>query len=82
MFYFSWFQAVDDDLNDFVTQEFAGKTISPLAIVNDWISKGLITWDDDLQDILEDWNRCNEHPQPGKEKKRFEKLSGYKYSGP
>jgi len=32
---------VDDDLNDFVTQEFAGKTISPLEIVNDWIKKGL-----------------------------------------
>ncbi len=73
---------VDDDLNDFVTQEFAGKTISPLEIVNDWIKKGLIEWDDDLQDIFEDWNRFNEHPQPGKEIKRFEKLSGYKYCGP
>ena len=73
---------VDNDLNDFVTQEFAGKTISPLEIVNDWIKKGLIKWDDNLQDILEDWNRCNEHPQLGKEIKRFEKLSGYKYCGP
>jgi len=73
---------VDNDLNDFVIQEFAGKTISPLEIVNDWMKKGLIKWNDNLQDIFEDWNRCNEHPQPGKEIKRFEKLSDYKYSGP
>jgi len=73
---------VDDDLNDFVTQEFAGKTISPLEIVNDWIKKGLIKWNDDLQSIVEDWDKCNEHPQPKKEIKRFEKLTGFKYCGP
>jgi len=73
---------VDDDLADFIRQEFSGKTISPLGIVNDWIKKGFIKWDDDLQSILEDWDKCNEHPQPKKEIKRFEKLSGYTYAGP
>ncbi|MEA3360820.1 MAG: hypothetical protein U9R17_15630 [Thermodesulfobacteriota bacterium] len=73
---------VDDDLNDFVTQEFAGETISPLEIVNDWIIKGLTKWNDDHQSIIEDWDKCNEHPQPEKEVKRFEKLTGFKYCGP
>jgi len=73
---------VDDDLNDFVIQEFSGKTISPLGIVNGWIKKGLIKWDDDIQSILEDWDKCNEHPQPKKEVKRFEKITGFKYTGP
>ena len=73
---------VDDDLNGFVIQEFSGKTVSPLEIVNDWIKKGLIKWNDDLQFVLEDWEKCNEHPQPKKEVKRFEKLTGIKYCGP
>jgi hypothetical protein len=73
---------VDDDLADFIRQEFSGKTISPLGIVDDWIKKGLIKWDDDLQSILEDWDKCNEHPQPKKEVKRFEKITGFKYTGP
>ena len=73
---------VDDDLADFVIQEFSVKTISPLEIINDWIEKKLIKWDDALQSIIEDWEKCNEHPQSNKEAKRFEKLSGYKYVGP
>lgn len=73
---------VDDDLADFIAQEFSGKTISPLGIVNDWIEKGHIKWNDELQMILEDWERCNESPQSKKEIKRFERISGYKYAGP
>jgi hypothetical protein len=73
---------VDDDLADFILQEFAGQTVSPLGIVNDWIEKGLIKWKDKLQMIIEDWERCNESPQPKKEIKRFERISGYKYVGP
>jgi hypothetical protein len=73
---------VDDDLADFITQEFSGQTISPLGIVNDWIKKGLISWNDEMQALVEDWEKCNEHPQPKKEIKRFEKITGYKYAGP
>ena len=73
---------VDGDLVDFIIQEFAGQTISPLGIVNEWMEKGLIKWNDELQMIIEDWERCNESPQPKKEIKRFEKISGYKYVGP
>lgn len=72
----------DGDLADFVVQEFSGVIISPLGIVNDWMEKRLIDWKDTFQEIIEDWDRCNEHPQPKKEVRRFEKLSGYKYTGP
>lgn len=73
---------VDDDLADFIVQEFSGVIISPSGIINDWIEKGLIVWNDNFQEVIEDWDKCNEHPQSKQEVKRFEKLSGYKYSGP
>ena len=73
---------VDDDLSDFIKQEFSGNTISPLGIINKWMEKGLIQWDDEMQAVIEDWEKCNEHPQPRKEIKRFEKITDYKYSGP
>ena len=54
----------------------------PLEIVNDWMEKKLIKWCDKFQEVIEDWDKCNEHPQPRMEIRRFEKLSGYKYAGP
>ena len=65
-----------------IRQEFSGSSISPLGIINDWLEKGLVKWDNNLQAIIEDWDKCNEHPQPKKEIKRFEKNTGFKYTGP
>lgn len=73
---------VDDDLANFVEQEFSGEIISPLAIINDWIERKLVSWNEGMQQIIEDWEKCNESPQPKKEIKRFEKITGYKYAGP
>ena len=73
---------VDDDLVDFIKQEFSGSLISPLGIINDWLKKGLVKWNNNIQAVIEDWDKCNEHPQSKKEIKRFEKLSGYTYAGP
>lgn len=73
---------VDDDLANFLVQEFSCDIISPLGMINDWMEKGVVQWNDYLQIIIEDWDKCNEHPQPAKEVKRFEKLSGYHYVGP
>jgi hypothetical protein len=73
---------MDNDLEDFIRQEFSGHTIAPLGIINDWLEKRLIKWDKKLQMIIEDWQACNESPQPKKEIKRFEKNTGYKYAGP
>ncbi len=74
--------STDNDLCDFVAQEFGTKIITPLGIINDWLEKGLIEWDDKLQEIIEDWDRCNEHPQPKTDVKRFIKLTNYEYLGP
>jgi hypothetical protein len=73
---------VDDDLADFIKQEFSGYTIAPLSIINDWIEKKLIMWDDEMQAVIEDWEKSNEHPQPKAGIKRFEKITRYKYAGP
>lgn len=48
---------VDDDLKDFIEQEFSGDTISPLGIINDWMEKGLIKWNDELQAVTEGGKR-------------------------
>ena len=43
---------VDDDLVDFIKQEFSDHTISPLGIINEWIEKGLLMWDDEMQVVI------------------------------
>lgn len=72
---------VDDDLADFIGQEFSGSSISPLEIINDWLEKGLVKWNNNIQTVIEDWDKCNEHPQPKKEIKRFEEITAFKYTG-
>lgn len=74
----------DKDLIQYYLQQFSNnpdEIISPLGMVNIWISKGLISWDEKLQTILEDWNKCDEAPQPKSEIKKFKKLTDYKYLG-
>ncbi len=73
--------STDDDLCDFAEQQFDAQITTPLGIINDWLEKGLLEWDSKLQAVIEDWDRCNEHPQPGKEVKKFIKLTGYEYPG-
>ena len=73
--------STDDDLCDFVVQEFEAKTVTPLEIINIWLEKGLIKWNDNLQTITADWDQCNEHPQPKREAIRFRQLTGYPFAG-
>ena len=74
--------STDNSLIDFIEQEFDKKNRSPLAILNDWIKKGLIQWTDDIQRIIEDWDKNDEPVQPIKDKKEFLKLTGIQYTGP
>jgi hypothetical protein len=50
-------------------------------MINLWLNKGLISWDEKLQTILEDWTKCDEAPQPKTDIKEFKKLTSYKYLG-
>lgn len=74
----------DKDLIQYYLQQFSNnpdEIISPLGMVNIWMKTGLISWDETLQTILEDWNKCDEAPQPKAEIRKFQKLTGYKYLG-
>ena len=74
--------STDNSLIDFLEQEFDKKNRSPLAILNDWIKRGLIQWNNNVQSIIEDWDKIGEPVQPVKDKKDFLKLTGSKYKGP
>jgi hypothetical protein len=71
--------STDGSLVDFLEQQYETANATPLKIVNDWIKKGLIEWNDSRQAVIADWIKCNEKPQPTAEIKRFESLTGYKY---
>jgi hypothetical protein len=74
--------STDNSLIDFLEQEFGKRNRSPLAVLNGWIERGLIQWDEDLRRIVEDWDKNGEPVQPVKDKKDFLKLTGVKYTGP
>ncbi len=61
-------------------KEFKG-AVTSLELINLWIEKGLIKWDDTKQQYLSDWNKNNEIPQPHNAKVKFKQLTGRKYEG-
>lgn len=73
---------VDNNLMDFIIQQFDKSNLSPLYLLNTWIKKGFLKWNENFRTVLEDWDKCNESPQPKSDIKEFEKLVGCKYPGP
>jgi hypothetical protein len=74
----------DENLTLFALQEFGDEfhgNISPLGIINRWVRKGLIEWNDQLHNYVADWKTNNEHPQPQKQRREFKKLTGLSYPG-
>jgi hypothetical protein len=74
----------DQGIKEFTWQEFSEEfkgDVSALEIINLWLRKKLVVWNDELHEYVADWNRQNEHPQPKEHKKIFEKLTGRKYPG-
>jgi hypothetical protein len=74
--------SVDKDLVAFAKDQFETTVVPPLGIVNHWLRKGLIVWDDSLQGIIEDWSHCREQAQPPEETMKFKAQTGYRYVGP
>ncbi len=75
----------DQGIIDFASQEFSEDfqgNISPLEVINSWLSKGVIEWNEAKHRILEEWSLTEERPQPSKAKSRFKKITGKKYPGP
>jgi hypothetical protein len=71
----------DRNLVNFADQQFEITNIAPLTLVNQWLEEELIVWDDHLQMIMEDWERCGEMEQPIKEIGRFQALTKFRYVG-
>lgn len=61
----------DNDLKEFIRQEFEENNIAPLEIIIQWLKNGLIRWDQEKQKIIDEWRELKEHPQPVKAKKDF-----------
>jgi hypothetical protein len=71
----------DDDLIAFALQQYDITTLTPLEILNNWLTRKLLVWDDGKQKILQEWAQMYEKPQPSKAKNVFHQLTGYKYIG-
>ena len=75
----------DNDIIDYYLQQFSNnpnEIIAPLGMINRWLEKELINWSERHQTIIEDWVKCSEAAQPKAEIKKFEKITGFKYTGP
>ena len=72
---------VDRDLMDFLKQEFKTNVIKPLGLINRWLEKGLIHWDDEKQSVIEDWHTCNKAVQDRADIDKFRHLTRRKYPG-
>ena len=74
----------DQNIKDFAAQQFEeifSGSVSSLGLVNIWIEKKLIHWNEELHTYLSDWYKKNEHPQPREQKRRFKRLTGRNYPG-
>ena len=74
----------DQDLILFAKQEFRSTfkgDITPLEIINIWMKKDLISWDDVKHEYLSEWDRLEEPAQPKKAIGKFQKLTGKSYPG-
>lgn len=72
----------DFDMRDFVNLQFNGRSLSSLALLNEWLENNLIAFDSKLQQTIEDWAINNEPVQPRDDIEKFERLTGREYVGP
>jgi hypothetical protein len=72
----------DTGLIDFLQQQFHTRILSALEVLNIWLQKEVVTWDEQLHAVLVEWDTQRERPQPAAAKKRFAALTGKKYPGP
>jgi len=74
----------DGGIKNLANQEFPKVfkgSISPLGMINKWIRKDLIDWNDELHEYVADWKRMGEASQPKHQKNVYKKLTGLKYIG-
>lgn len=74
----------DQGIKEFAWQEFSEEFkghVSALEIINLWLRKKLIKWNDELHEYISDWSEQNEYPQPDDQRKIFERFTKRKYPG-
>jgi len=73
--------SVDRDLCAYLDQQFKISALEPLFVINLWLQKGLIIWNDNKQAVLENWINCGEARQSQENINKFEELTGREYPG-
>jgi hypothetical protein len=74
----------DNGLIEFAKQEFADEfagSVSALEVINIWIEKNIITWNQEKQNFLSDWKTQREVAQPPKAVSDFKRLTKMPYTG-
>jgi hypothetical protein len=71
----------DTCLSLFLHEEFELTVISALELVNIWLEKKLITWSEQINEIMKQWDELHERSQPRSAIKRFEQLTKKTYTG-
>lgn len=69
----------DENLAAFLVDQFDTECVSPLGLVNLWLERGFIAWNNEKQAVIDDWIAQREHAQPRQEIGRFERLTGREY---
>lgn len=74
----------DGGMIRFIEQQFPDEfkgNISPLGLINKWLEDKLISWDDEKQKLMAEWNDNEEHAQPKNEIAKFRRLTKRQYPG-
>ncbi len=71
----------DRDLVDFLEQEYDKASLSPLALYNLWLERGVLRYSPEHATVMKNWKTCNERPQPQHETRKFSLLTGQEYQG-
>jgi len=69
----------DNDLMNFLKQEFDIGNRCPLEIINTWLKGEILIWNDGLHKLIKEWVIDEEPEQPRKAKKEFERITGYRF---
>jgi len=76
--------SADNALLDFAEQQFPDEFkgyVLPLGVLNLWLRKKLVSWNDGLENILKDWKNQEEPRQTREDKSMYFKHTNKKYLG-
>lgn len=69
----------DNDLINFLKQEFEIRNMCSLEIINTWLKAEILIWNDEHHKLIREWIVDEEPEQPRNAKKEFERITGYRF---